>query len=157
MHPKTGGRVTSSHVLTNLALSWLIQNPKLTLKDVKGKSFPVSSDTKLNTCTGTILIPHEICPVGISWSTVLLTSLSWLQTSHSYQPFLTQLIVIVIQVDSMCIMYYIYKKKYMKQILHMCPPLPLTLLAAAGTVPWNPYEALPNLHTDRRESIPGSS
>ena len=25
------------------------------------------------------------------------------------------------------------------------------------TVPWNLSEALPNLHTDRRESIPGSS
>ena len=40
----------------------------LTLKDLDGKPFPVSSDTQLNTRTGTILIPNEICPDGVSWS-----------------------------------------------------------------------------------------
>ena len=39
----------------------------LTLKDLDEKPFPVSSDTQLNTCTGTVLIPHEICTVSISW------------------------------------------------------------------------------------------
>ena len=39
----------------------------LTLKELDGKPFPVSSDTQLNTHTGTVLIPHEICPVGVSW------------------------------------------------------------------------------------------
>ena len=40
----------------------------LTLKDLDGKPFPVSPDTQLNTRTGTVLIPNEICPDGFSWS-----------------------------------------------------------------------------------------
>ena len=39
-----------------------------TLKDLDGEPFPVSPDTQLNTRTGTILIPNEICPDSISWS-----------------------------------------------------------------------------------------
>ena len=38
----------------------------LTLKDFDGKPFPMSSDTQFNTRIGTIVIPHEICTVGIS-------------------------------------------------------------------------------------------
>ena len=40
----------------------------LTLKDLDGKPFPVCPDTRLNTPTGTVLIPNEICPDGVSWS-----------------------------------------------------------------------------------------
>ena len=36
------------------------------LKDLDGKLFPVFPDTQLNTRTGTVLISHEICPVGDS-------------------------------------------------------------------------------------------
>ena len=36
-----------------------------TLKDLDGKPLPVSSDSQLNIHTGTILIPHKICLVGI--------------------------------------------------------------------------------------------
>ena len=39
----------------------------LILKDLDGKSFPVSSDIQLNTRTGTVLIPHEVCPVDVNW------------------------------------------------------------------------------------------
>ena len=39
----------------------------LTLKDHDWKPFPVSSDTQLNTRTGTVLIPPEIYPVSINW------------------------------------------------------------------------------------------
>ena len=39
----------------------------LTLKDLDGKPFPVFPDTQLNTRTGTILIPNEICQVDVSW------------------------------------------------------------------------------------------
>ena len=40
----------------------------LTLKDLDGKPFLVCPDTQLNTRTGTVLIPNEICPDGVSWS-----------------------------------------------------------------------------------------
>ena len=39
----------------------------LILKDLDWKTFWVSSDTQLNNRTGTVLIPHEIYQVGISW------------------------------------------------------------------------------------------
>ena len=39
----------------------------LTLKDLGAKPFPGLSGTQMNICTGTVLIPHKICPVGISW------------------------------------------------------------------------------------------
>ena len=39
----------------------------ITLKDLDGKPFSVSSDTQLDICIGTLLIPNEICPDGISW------------------------------------------------------------------------------------------
>ena len=35
--------------------------------NLDGKPFPVSSDIQLNTRTGTVLIPNEVCPVGVSW------------------------------------------------------------------------------------------
>ena len=38
----------------------------LTLKDLDEKPFPVSPDNQLNTRTGTVLIPNEIWPDGIS-------------------------------------------------------------------------------------------
>ena len=40
----------------------------LTLKNLEGKPFPVYPDTQVNIHTGTVLISHEICPVGVSWS-----------------------------------------------------------------------------------------
>ena len=38
----------------------------LTLKTLDRKPFPVSSDTQFKTRTGTVLIPSEICPMGVS-------------------------------------------------------------------------------------------
>ena len=71
MHPKQVGRVT---FLTRLDRSRLVivdsesrAEILLTLKDLNGKPFPVSSDTQLNTHTSTVLIPHEIFPVGVTW------------------------------------------------------------------------------------------